>query len=805
MHSRIFSIFVVLFFASISYVQGNTIQPTPSSWKNFRQGQQNLGRTNVKLADSPATAPWFFQTEGLIWSTPVSDEDGMIYVGAADKNFYALTPEGKLKWKYKIFDKADSLIDSAAVITSQGLIAIPGGDGYIHAVDKKTGASRWAFQATGVDEKMHMSGIVVNSFEGNVTEGPNGILYAGSDNGYMYALEQATGKKLWELETKMMIWSSPGFHSSEGWMVFGSLDHHLYLVNAQDGKLLDKMKLEGDVKASPAVDGNTVYVGSAGGKFYSIAVKGGKLVKNWQITTGDEIYSSAAVGDDAVYVGCANGIFYAFTKDGKSKWTYNTHSRILSSPVLTDDGWVLFGAKNGKIYSLSAQNGERIWSYATTESRIKSNLDSSISISNKGLISVGSYDGRVISLGGSYCLKNKDPNCEYGGKFDLPDFGTTPPANGVVLAFEERNGRWSKSKPDAISLSSVIRIKLLAFENSDWVENAAINPLSLKLEVEPKTDVEFKVSGDGRSLALHPVSFWQPNTEYKIKVSGSYFHQTHWFWDRFKWFGTRFSSELTFKTEAAGTPSLAEGDKFGIDSLFLFHPQALETYLPAAIDGQVFSQTVFGVSEDGSRFLVAAVPVTKESANKVKVLPEPARAFFLIGQQQAGNIALRGAFKISAMGGEIPFKKSFYSAQLASNKLPQKGEFMLEGPCWEIKGSGADFQFPLQLADWICDHKLHFISFGKFESFPVEKASDTSLSATVKSEAGQLAIKLARTEAKEPRLVMAALVDKTSGSLLGQEIRRIEENQKDLEVKLPGDLQSARLYLFENGNQLLFK
>jgi hypothetical protein len=62
-------------------------------------------------------------------------------------------------------------------------VIIPGGDGYLHSVDKITGHKNWVFKADGADDGTHQGGVIVNSFEGNVTQGPDQTIYAGTDNG----------------------------------------------------------------------------------------------------------------------------------------------------------------------------------------------------------------------------------------------------------------------------------------------------------------------------------------------------------------------------------------------------------------------------------------------------------------------------------------------------------------------------------------------------------------------------------------------------------------------------------------------
>ena len=71
-------------------------------WPSFRGGHFNNGVRKINFKSILNTAqPLVFKTDGVIWGTPVIDNDGNIYFGSADRNFFAIRPDGSLIWKYK--------------------------------------------------------------------------------------------------------------------------------------------------------------------------------------------------------------------------------------------------------------------------------------------------------------------------------------------------------------------------------------------------------------------------------------------------------------------------------------------------------------------------------------------------------------------------------------------------------------------------------------------------------------------------------------------------------------------------------
>ena len=57
--------------------------------------------------------PWAFATRAGIFSTPVIGDDGTVYVGSADGNFYASASDGKPAWQ---LPNTGGIIDSAAAL-----------------------------------------------------------------------------------------------------------------------------------------------------------------------------------------------------------------------------------------------------------------------------------------------------------------------------------------------------------------------------------------------------------------------------------------------------------------------------------------------------------------------------------------------------------------------------------------------------------------------------------------------------------------------------------------------------------------
>lgn len=105
--------------------------------------------------------------------TCVIDAEDSLYVGSSSGKFFKIDNKGQIVWVYNLVSKTDSLVDSAAVIHPSGFVVVPGGDGFLHALNMNTGELIWRLKAPhNVDDKVDRSGVVVNSFDGNVQVHP---------------------------------------------------------------------------------------------------------------------------------------------------------------------------------------------------------------------------------------------------------------------------------------------------------------------------------------------------------------------------------------------------------------------------------------------------------------------------------------------------------------------------------------------------------------------------------------------------------------------------------------------------------
>ena len=219
----------------------------------------------------------------------------------------------------------------------------------------------------------------------------DGVVYVGSNDDNVYALNATTGTKIWNYTTGNDVTSSPCFVG--GVVYVGSYDCNVYALNATTGTKIWSYATFDSILSSSCVVGGVVYVGSDDGDVYALNATTG--TKIWSYTTGYYVSSSPCFANGVVYIGSEDGNVYALNATaGTEIWRYPTINSFSSSPCVVS-GVVYIGSSNGKVYALNATTGTKIWSYTTGNSVLSSPCVTG------GVVYSGSLDKNVYALNAS--------------------------------------------------------------------------------------------------------------------------------------------------------------------------------------------------------------------------------------------------------------------------------------------------------------------------------------------------------------------------------------------------------------------
>jgi outer membrane protein assembly factor BamB len=223
--------------------------------------------------DSNGTIKWSHTTTWCVFSSPAIGSDGAIYVGSKNHLLYALEDSatyGKRRWWYFAGQFYDGhLIDSSPAIGPDGTIYFgtdPYGAWGITPVAVDT--SFWAVNPDGTLKWAFETG---DGVESSPAIGPDGTIYFGSYDSCLYAVTDNgnEGVLKWKFPTDGPIDCSPTVDGN-GIIYFGSRDSTLYALYP-DGSIRWTFQAGGAFESSPTIDGNGyLYIGNFDGNLYAL-------------------------------------------------------------------------------------------------------------------------------------------------------------------------------------------------------------------------------------------------------------------------------------------------------------------------------------------------------------------------------------------------------------------------------------------------------------------------------------------------------------------------------------------------------
>ena len=186
----------------------------------------------------------------------------------------------------------------------------------------------------------------------------DGIVYFGSYDNNLYALNASDGSFIWKYAADGGIVTRP--FVSEGNVYFGSEDKRLHVISARSGKIVWSYYAEGPVRSSPAIGVGHVFFGADDGFLHAVSSLTGR--KAWKFEAGSPIRSSPLIQNENIYFGTENGDFICLDLSGAVKWRFKSKRGITSSPTIFHDT-IVFGSIDSNVYALDLKSGFVVWRF----------------------------------------------------------------------------------------------------------------------------------------------------------------------------------------------------------------------------------------------------------------------------------------------------------------------------------------------------------------------------------------------------------------------------------------------------------
>jgi outer membrane protein assembly factor BamB/tRNA A-37 threonylcarbamoyl transferase component Bud32 len=192
---------------------------------------------------------------------------------------------------------------------------------------------------------------------------------------------------LWSFKCEDEIRSTP--YVSGDRVFVGSYDNNLYAIDLESGAFIWKHATKGGIASSPTVFEGRVYFGSQDARLYAIQADTGQPV--WSLRTQGPIYASPRGQFGHVFVGSDDHRFYAVNaQSGRPAWQVDIGARVRSSACIGDE-LVYFGSEDGVVHAL-AMDGNAKWRF------LAKRAVTSTPVLAEGLLVVGSQDWSVYAI-----------------------------------------------------------------------------------------------------------------------------------------------------------------------------------------------------------------------------------------------------------------------------------------------------------------------------------------------------------------------------------------------------------------------
>ena len=241
----------------------------------------------------------------------------------------------------------------------------------------------------------------------------NGILYVGSYDNNLYALNGSNGNFLWKYATDGGIVSRPV--TADNTVFIGSEDKRLHAVSIRTGKVAWTYYTEGPIRCSPRIAEGHLFVGSDDHYLHAVNIASSRRV--WRVEATEPVRSTPCIANDYVYFGCEGGDFYCADFRGEIKRRFKAKRGITSSPVVAN-GVAFFGCLDTSFYALDAKSGWVIWRFRMG----KGSISSPAKVDN--FIFTGSADGFI------YCM-------DAGNAKEIWRFKTDHQVNGSPVIYKD--------------------------------------------------------------------------------------------------------------------------------------------------------------------------------------------------------------------------------------------------------------------------------------------------------------------------------------------------------------------------------
>lgn len=208
----------------------------------------------VTCLDKDGKAVWKFEIDGGSNGSPTVSGD-MVFASGCDSAFHAIDAKtGKELWNVPLTGQAAATTAAAGDHGYIGTVT-----NQVIAIDLKAKAKLWEFEPAVKAQPFYSSAAVAGD-----------LVVTASRDKKVYALDRKTGAQKWAFVTEGMVNASPVVVGERVYVGCESLPGEFYVLELATGKRVQQLTLDGAVAGSVGVGPDCVLVGTDKGSVYCL-------------------------------------------------------------------------------------------------------------------------------------------------------------------------------------------------------------------------------------------------------------------------------------------------------------------------------------------------------------------------------------------------------------------------------------------------------------------------------------------------------------------------------------------------------
>lgn len=260
----------------------------------YTGGRLLVGTTRglYALDRTDGTEVWHFAGSGSVWGSPLVVGETVFIT--AQRGVFALdVMTGEEIWRNRT--------ETSFMAYDEDTLYLTDGNQLV-AVEASTGVEKWRVQI-GSASLIH---IVISA----------GVIYTASEEGHLYAVDQADQRVIWEQHIEgAQYWSRPLLVGEL--LITGNMNHLVYGFDSVTGDIRWQVEVADWATADGLASGEVIYFGvgtheteEGNGVFYALEARTGAEI--WRYETAGVIHAAPVFGGDRLYVMTINGKIYAW-------------------------------------------------------------------------------------------------------------------------------------------------------------------------------------------------------------------------------------------------------------------------------------------------------------------------------------------------------------------------------------------------------------------------------------------------------------------------------------------------------------